>query len=82
MTSWDGGMELRDLAPPPPHALRKGTSFLIMLTAWWIWKLRNTVVFEAAIPNTASLSNTIRDEARSWASAGAIGIRALIPTAV
>jgi hypothetical protein len=30
----------------------------------------------------ASLSDTIRDEARSWASAGAIGIRALIPTAV
>jgi hypothetical protein len=53
-----------------------------MLTAWWIWKLHNAVVFDTAIPNTASLSDMIRDEARSWASAGAIGIRALIPTAV
>jgi hypothetical protein len=64
-----------------PRALRKGTSSLIMLTAWWIWKLRNAVVFDAATPDTANLSDTIRDEARSWASAGAIGIRALIPTA-
>uniref|UniRef100_A0ACD5UTN6 Uncharacterized protein n=1 Tax=Avena sativa TaxID=4498 RepID=A0ACD5UTN6_AVESA len=29
-----------------PRALRKGTSSLVMLTAWWIWKLRNSVVFE------------------------------------
>jgi hypothetical protein len=79
MTLWDGGMELRNL---PPRALRKGTSSLIMLTAWWIWKLRNAVVLDAAIPNTASLSDTIRDEARSWASTGATDIRALIPTAV
>jgi hypothetical protein len=50
--------------------------------AWWIWKLRNAVVYDAAILNTASLSDMTRDEACSWASAGAIGIRALIPTAV
>jgi hypothetical protein len=61
-----------------PHVLRKGTSSLIMLTAWWIWKLHNAVVFDVAVPNTTS----IRDEARFWASAGVIGIRALIPTAV
>jgi hypothetical protein len=53
-----------------------------MLTAWWIWKLRNAVVFDAAIPNMASLSDMIRDEAHTWATTGAIGIRALIPTAV
>jgi hypothetical protein len=65
-----------------PHTLRKGTSSLIMLTAGWIWKLRNAIIFDAAIPNTASLFDTIREEARSWASAGAISIRALIPTVV
>jgi hypothetical protein len=65
-----------------PRALRKGTLLLIMLTAWWIWKLRNAVVFDAATPDTTSLSDTIRDEACSWASAGAIIIHALIPTAV
>ena len=34
-----------------PRALRKGTSSLIMLTAWWIWKYRNAAVFENARPS-------------------------------
>jgi hypothetical protein len=36
--------------------------------------------FYGRLPDMASLFDTIRSEARSWASAGAIGIRALIPT--
>jgi hypothetical protein len=28
-----------------PRQLRKGTSSIIMLTAWWIWKHRNVVIF-------------------------------------
>jgi hypothetical protein len=54
------------------RALRRGTSSLIMLLARWIWKIRNAVVFDAALPDTASLSDTIRAEARSSASVGAI----------
>jgi hypothetical protein len=54
---------------------------MILLTAWWIWKHRNAVIFNAAPPDTTSLCDTIRSEAWSWAFAGAIGIHALIPTA-
>ena len=64
-----------------PRALRKGTSSLIMLTAWWIWKQRNTVVFDNASPNMGCLLATIRSEARSWASVGASGLGVLIPAA-
>uniref|UniRef100_A0ACD5TKP0 Uncharacterized protein n=1 Tax=Avena sativa TaxID=4498 RepID=A0ACD5TKP0_AVESA len=64
-----------------PRALRKGTSSLIMLTAWWIWKQRNAVVFDNAPPNLSVLLGTIRSEARSWAAAGAAGLRALLPVA-
>jgi hypothetical protein len=63
------------------RAVHKGTSSLIMLTAWWIWKHHNAVVFDSALPDTSSLFKTIRSEAQAWASAGAIGIRALIPAA-
>jgi len=65
-----------------PRALRKGTSSLIMLTAWWIWKLRNAVVFDNAAPSLGGLLVTIRSEARAWVAAGASGLRALIPTAL
>jgi hypothetical protein len=40
-------------------ALRKGTLSVIMLTTWWIWKHRNAVVFNRALPNTASLFDMI-----------------------
>jgi hypothetical protein len=43
-----------------PHAMRKGTSSLIMLTAWWIWKHHNAVVFDGPLPDTSSLFETIR----------------------
>jgi hypothetical protein len=42
-----------------PRAMHKGTSSLIMLTAWLIWKHRNAVVFNATLPDTASLFDTI-----------------------
>ena len=48
-----------------PKALRKGTSSLVMLTTWWIWKQRNTVVFDNVSPNLGGHLDTIRSEARS-----------------
>jgi hypothetical protein len=62
-----------------PRALRKGTSSLVMLTVWWLWKHRNAIVFDNAPPNARSLLDTIQSEARSWASAGAVGLQAMIP---
>ena len=73
-TSWNGGQWLSNLPP----ALRKGTSSLIMLTAWWIWKHHNAVIFDNELPSTSSPLDTILCQARSSASAGAIGLRALI----
>jgi hypothetical protein len=58
-----------------PRQLRKGTSSIIMLTAWWIWKHRNAAVFDNARPSVTSLFNDIRSDARLWADAGARGVR-------
>ena len=44
---------------------------MIMLTAWWIWKQRNAVVFDNASPSVGALVETIKTEARDWVSAGA-----------
>jgi hypothetical protein len=62
-----------------PRALRKGTSSMILLTAWWIWKHRNAAVFDNTQPSVASLLDTIKAEAREWADAGARGVRQLLP---
>jgi hypothetical protein len=50
--------------------LRKRTSLVIMLTAWWIWKHHNTAILDNAQPSVVSLLDTIKAEARLWAQAG------------
>ena len=60
------------------RALRKGTSSVIMLTAWWIWKQRNTIIFDNVRPSVGALMETIKTEARSWVSAGANGLGHLL----
>jgi hypothetical protein len=62
-----------------PSCLRKGTSSMILLTAWWILKHRNAAVFDNTRPCVASLLDTIKAEAREWAEAGARGVRQLLP---
>jgi hypothetical protein len=52
-----------------------------MLTAWWLWKRRNAVIFEGARPDLGGLLDTIKAEARSWAAAGASGLAAILPPA-
>jgi hypothetical protein len=59
--------------------LLKGTSSIIMLTAWGIWKHRNAAVFDNVRPSVASLFNDIKAEARQWVDAGARGLRQLLP---
>ncbi|KAK1605761.1 hypothetical protein QYE76_029434 [Lolium multiflorum] len=59
--------------------LRKGTSSLIMLTGWWIWKHKNVAVFDNVCPSVTSLLSDIKAEARQWANASARGLRQLLP---
>ncbi|XP_051196857.1 uncharacterized protein [Lolium perenne] len=62
-----------------PRQLRKGTSSIIMLTAWWIWKHRNAAIFDNAQHSVPSLLNDIRTEAQQWADAGGRDVRQILP---
>jgi hypothetical protein len=64
-----------------PKAARKGISSAIMLTAWWLWKRRNAIIFDGARPDLHGLVDTIKADAKSWVIAGASGFAALLPTA-
>lgn len=64
-----------------PIASRKGTSSLIMITAFCLWKHCNVIIFDGAGPDIAGLLDTIKTEAKSWAAAGASGLAALLPIA-
>ncbi|XP_071676824.1 uncharacterized protein [Lolium perenne] len=62
-----------------PRQLRKGTSSIIMLTVWWIWKNRNAAIFDNAQLSVPSLLSDIKTEAQQWANAGARGVRQFLP---
>jgi hypothetical protein len=61
--------------------MKKGFNTLVVLVAWWIWKHRNSCVFNGASPNVARIVQDIRDEAEQWCLAGASGLRAFWPYA-
>ena len=61
-----------------PRPLWKGTSSVIMLTAWWMWKHRNAAVFGNSRPSFGALVETIKVEARLWVAAGARGLGQLL----
>uniref|UniRef100_A0A452Y7U1 Uncharacterized protein n=1 Tax=Aegilops tauschii subsp. strangulata TaxID=200361 RepID=A0A452Y7U1_AEGTS len=44
-----------------------------------VWKHRNSCVFDNATPSFNTLLDRIKDEARSWAAAGAPGLRLVLP---
>jgi hypothetical protein len=73
--------QVRRLVRRDHPAARKGTSSVIMLTAWWLWKRRNTVIFDTTWPDLGGLLDIIKVEAKSWAAAGASGVAALLPSA-
>ena len=68
-----------DTCTSSPTALRKGLCSIIALTAWAIWKHRNGCVFDQRQPSIATLLQSIQEDARLWASAGANGLANLIP---
>jgi hypothetical protein len=51
-----------------------------MLVPWMIWKQCNACVFEGEVPSIRDLCAKIKEDARSWATAGAKGLRDVLPT--
>ncbi|EMS49852.1 SWI/SNF complex subunit SWI3C [Triticum urartu] len=62
-----------------PPTLRKALKSVALLVPWMIWKHRNSCVFDNAMPFLNTLLDSIKDEARSWAAAGAPGLRLVLP---
>jgi hypothetical protein len=62
-----------------PLILHKGTSSVIMLIVWWLWKHHNIVVFDNAQPSMACFLDMINAKAWVWAKVGAQGICQLLP---
>lgn len=67
------------LSPAHADCCAKRITSLALLIAWWIWKQRNACVFKAARPSVSWISSTIKEEARSWAHAGALGLCTILP---
>uniref|UniRef100_A0ACD6AIZ6 Uncharacterized protein n=1 Tax=Avena sativa TaxID=4498 RepID=A0ACD6AIZ6_AVESA len=57
-----------------PKPLRKDLATATLLTAWMIWKQRNSGVFDGASPSIPQLVARIREEAALWVRAGATGL--------
>jgi hypothetical protein len=57
--------------------LRKGFNSLVILGAWVIWKLRNSCVFNGAVPSVPAALLVAREEALLWSMAGAKGLSLL-----
>jgi hypothetical protein len=51
----------------------------VEIIIWWIWKQRNTVIFDAGQPNVYQLFSTIQAEARDWPTVDANGLASLLP---
>lgn len=62
-----------------PPILRKALKSIALLVPWMIWKHRNSCVFDNARPSLHTLVDRIKDAARSWAEAGATGLRVVLP---
>jgi hypothetical protein len=62
-----------------PKILQKGLASVTLLTAWMIWKERNSCVFDGEQPSVQRLLERIKTEAKLWATAGATGLRVVLP---
>uniref|UniRef100_A0A452YJC4 Uncharacterized protein n=1 Tax=Aegilops tauschii subsp. strangulata TaxID=200361 RepID=A0A452YJC4_AEGTS len=62
-----------------PAGARRGLTTMAGLTAWTIWRYRNSVIFDKITPATSTVVDAIKEEARSWANAGAKGLKDFIP---
>ena len=59
--------------------MRKGLAFAVLLVPWMLWKHHNDCVFNQGRLLVADLLTKIKEEATLWATAGALGLRAIIP---
>jgi hypothetical protein len=66
----------RQHTPKPMH---KGLVTAMLLVPRMIWKHRNDCVFEGVQPSTRDLCARIKEEAKTWVSAGAEGLRDILP---
>ena len=62
-----------------PKAMRKGLATATLLVPWMIWKQRNSCVFDGAQASVQTCTAQIKEEARLWARAGALGLRDILP---
>jgi hypothetical protein len=53
----------------------KGLNSTVVLVAWWLWKHGNWCVFDGATPNINKIIQNIKNDARLWGLAGAVGLR-------
>ncbi|GJN18629.1 hypothetical protein PR202_gb05805 [Eleusine coracana subsp. coracana] len=58
-----------------PKNKRKGINTLIILTTWFLWKHRNSCVFEGSNPSIAALLHHLNEEHHLWCLARARGLR-------
>lgn len=76
-TLQDWWLRARDATPPP---LRKALASVALLVPWMISKHRNACVFDHVAPSLVELTDAIKNESRSWAKAGAKGLRVTLPS--
>ena len=62
-----------------PKAARKGMNSLLILTAWFIWKMRNRCMFDGCQPAARPVLQEIHEQANLWKLAGAKALGELLP---
>jgi hypothetical protein len=74
--------EIICLAAPQhaPKPMRKGMASMALLIPWMVWKQQNGCIFDGAQPSVSARVALIKEEARLWSRAGALGLRMLLPT--
>ena len=66
--------------PAIPKPQQKGFASITLLIPWMVWKQRNDCVFNNAAPSTSRTLDNVKEEASLWSRAGALGLRAILPT--
>lgn len=65
-----------------PKAARRGYDSLTLLVGWQLWKERNARTFGDEQGTSASLLNSVAQEASLWVAAGFQRIQELLPLAL